>query len=331
MVDRLRRASPLVLAAFAVVYFVWGSTFLAIRVALHGFPPFLLNGLRLSSAGVAMLAWAAIRREPWPRLRVALHAVGVGLLLPTVGNTSVTLGATHVPSGLVALLVGSIPLFMALLGALGAAGPPTPVRRRQWLGLLLGFVGIALLVASKPARSDVHMSGWEPVLWALVPIAGSFSWAWGSLWSRRVEMPASPVIATGLGLAVGGLALLGLAAARGDVARCEPAAVTPGAWLALAYLSAFGSIAGFSAYLFLLRRVSPTLVSTYAFVNPVVALLLGWAFAGESLAPMALGAAVLVVGAVAVIVTAPAATPRPVPRPVADVRPDTRDGASAEA
>ncbi len=310
MVDRLRRAAPLVLVAFAVVYLVWGSTFLAIRVALHGFAPFLLNGLRLSSAGLAMLAWAAARREPWPTPRVALNSIATGLLLPTVGNTSVTLAETHVPSGLVALLVGSIPLFMALLGAIGAAGPATPVRRRQWLGVLLGIAGVAMLVASKPARNDVHMSGWEPVLWALVPIAGSLSWAWGSLWSRRVEMPASPVISTGLGLSVGGVALLAIAAARGDVARFDPAAVSASAWLALGYLSVFGSIAGFSAYLFLLRRASPTLVSTYAFVNPVVAMLLGWAFAGESLAPMTLAAAVLVVGAVAVIVTAPPAVAR---------------------
>jgi drug/metabolite transporter (DMT)-like permease len=313
VVDRLRGASPLVLAAFAVVYLVWGSTFLAIRMALDTIPPFALNGLRLSSAGACMLLWALLRREPWPNARAARNAIVTGLLLPTVGNTAVTLGTTHVPSGLVALLVGSIPLFMAALGALGAAGPRTSIRPRQWAGLLAGFAGIGLLVASKPARHDVAMHGWEPVLWALVPVLGSLSWAWGSLWSRRVEMPASPVISTGLGLAVGGAAMLAGSVASGDWARLDVSRVSATAWAALAYLSVFGSVLGFSAYLFLLRRVSPTMVSTYAFVNPVVAMLLGLAFAGERFTPLALGASGLIVAAVAILVTTPAATARAAP------------------
>lgn len=307
MVERIRRASPVLLAAFAVIYLVWGSTFIAIRFALHGIPPIVLNGLRLFSAGALMLAWAMVRREPWPHARAGRNAVVTGLLLPTVGNTSVTLGATHVPSGLVALLVGSIPLFMALLGAFGAAGPRVPVRKRQWLGLLVGFAGIALLVASKPARADVISVGWSPVLWSLVPVMGAFSWAWGSMWSRSVEMPTSPVVSTGLGLFVGGAALIVLAALRGDFARFDPALVTPLAWASLAYLSLFGSVLGFSAYLFLLRRVSPAMVSTYAFVNPVVALLLGGVFAGETLTRMGLVASGLIVGAVAILVTSPPA------------------------
>lgn len=309
------------LAAFAVIYLVWGSTFLSIRIALHGIPPFVLNGLRLFSAGALMLAWALVRREPWPAARPARNAVVTGLLLPAVGNTSVTLGTTHVPSGLVALLVGSIPLFMALLGVLGAAGPPVPVRKRQWLGLFVGFAGIALLVASRPARADVVNVGWTPVLWALVPVLGSLSWAWGSLWSRSVEMPASPVVSTGLGLFVGGAALIALAAVRGDFAGFHPADVRVTEWAALAYLSLFGSVLGFSAYLFLLRRVSPSMVSTYAFVNPVVALVLGGLFAGETLTRTGLVASALIVGAVAILVTSPAAPVRAATRrdPVAAV------------
>lgn len=301
MVERLRERGILakVLVAFACVYFIWGSTFLAIRIAIVTLPPLLMCAVRLLSAGLVLLAWARLTGAPWPRGAELRNAAWVGVLLPAIGNGAVTLGTTRVPSGLVALLVATIPLWMALLGSFGrdAVRPSA----RALAGLLLGFGGIALLLG--PSLANAARAEF-PALWALIPVAGSLSWSWGSLWSRRVRMPASPLASTGVGMLAGGAFLLFASAAAGEFARFDPARVTWQSAAALAYLSAFGSVVGFSAYLYLLRHVPPGLVATYAFVNPVVAMALGWAFAGETLSGRSLAAAALVIVAVALITTA---------------------------
>lgn len=301
MVERLRERGILakVLVAFACVYFIWGSTFLAIRIAIETLPPLLMCAARLLSAGLVLLAWARVTGAPWPKGAELRNAAAVGVLLPAIGNGAVTLGTTHVPSGLVALLVATIPLWMALLASFGrdAVRPSA----RAIAGLLLGFGGIALLLG--PSLANAARAEF-PAVWALIPIAGSLSWSWGSLWSRRVRMPASPLASTGAGMLAGGVFLLAASAALGEFARFEPARVTWGSVAALAYLSAFGSVVGFSAYLYLLRYVPPSLVATYAFVNPIVAMALGWAFAGEALSGRSLTAGALVVVAVALITTA---------------------------
>jgi drug/metabolite transporter (DMT)-like permease len=294
-----RRWLTLVLVCFAVIWFVWGSTFLAIRIAIADLPPVLMCGLRLLLAGALLLAWAALTRAPLPSPREARHAALVGLMLPAAGNGSVTVSELHVPSGIVALLVATIPLWMALLASFGPHAMPPAGRAR--LGLVLGFGGILLLIG--PGLLDAARAEFSP-WWALLPVAGSLSWAWGSLWSRRVALPVSPVASTGIGLAAGGVVLLALAVPSGDWARFEPAAVGAAAWAALLYLAVAGSVLGYSAYLFLLREVAPGKVATYAFINPVVAMALGWAFAGEALSPRTLQAAVIVVVAVALITTA---------------------------
>lgn len=305
MVERLRERGILakVLVAFACVYFIWGSTFLAIRIAIVTLPPLLMCAVRLLSAGLVLLAWARVTGAPWPRGAELRNAAWVGVLLPAIGNGAVTLGTTRVPSGLVALLVATIPLWMALLASFGRdAVRPSG---RALAGLLLGFGGIALLLG--PSLANAARAEF-PALWALIPVAGSLSWSWGSLWSRRVRMPASPLASTGVGMLAGGAFLLVASAAAGEFARFDPARVTWQSAAALAYLSAFGSVVGFSAYLYLLRHVPPGLVATYAFVNPVVAMALGWAFAGETLSGRSLAAAALVIVAVALITTAKAAS-----------------------
>lgn len=303
MPEALRGPRAVLLLAFASIWLVWGSTFLVIRWAIDGIPPILMCGLRLFAAGAAILVWARATGQPWPRGVEWRNAALVGLLLPGIGNASVTLAISHVPSGLVALLVSTIPLWMGLLATLGQHSDPPG--GRAVFGLALGFAGIALLIG--PGLVTGHDAVLSP-LWALVPVFGSLSWAWGSLWSRRTRLPGSPLVSTGIGLTVAGLALLLLAAGLGDFARWQPAAVPVHAWASLAYLAVFGSVIGFSAYLYLLRRVPPAVVATYAFVNPIVALLLGFLLAGEVLSPRTLAATVVVLGAVLLIVTAPPAS-----------------------
>ena len=301
MPEATRGSRTLLLLAFASIWFVWGSTFLVIRFAIDGIPPILMCGLRLFAAGLALLVWARVSGQSWPRGVEWRNAALVGLLLPGIGNASVTLGIAHVPSGLVALLVSTIPLWMGLLSSLGRDAEPPATQAVA--GLALGFAGIALLIG--PGLLTGHDPSMSP-LWALLPIGGSLSWAWGSLWSRRARLPASPLVSTGIGLTAAGVGLLLLAVPLGDVAAWRPAAVPASAWWSLAYLAAFGSVLGFSAYLYLLRRVAPAVVGTYAFVNPIVAMALGFVFAGELLTPRTLTAAAIVLAAVLLIVTAPA-------------------------
>lgn len=310
MVEKLRERGILakVLVAFGCVYFIWGSTFLGIRIAIESLPPMLMCAVRLLSAGLVLLAWARATGSAWPRGEALRNAAIVGVLLPAIGNGAVTLGTTHVPSGLVALLVATIPLWMALLASFGRDAVRPTVR--AVVGLLMGFGGIALLLG--PALANAAQAEF-PAAWALIPVAGALSWSWGSLWSRRVRMPASPLASTGVGMLSGGVFLLVVSAAVGEFARFDASLVTWRSVGALAYLSVFGSVVGFSAYLYLLRHVPPATVATYAFVNPVVAMALGWLFAGEVLSPRSLAAGALVIAAVALITTARAASPSPAP------------------
>ncbi|MFN8587592.1 MAG: EamA family transporter [Candidatus Eisenbacteria bacterium] len=301
MVEELRERGllPRVLVAFACIWLVWGSTFLAIRIAIEHLPPLLMCAIRLLLAGAVLFAWAKATGVAWPEGRQLRHAALVGILLPAMGNTSVTIGVQHMPSGLAALMVSTIPLWMALLASFGrGAVRPAP---QVIAGLLLGFAGIVLLIG--PGLVDARRAEFSP-LWALVPIAGSVSWAWGSLWSRRVSMPASPLLATGVGMLAGGACVLVLSAALGEFGRVRLAEVPAHSWAALLYLVAFGSVVGFTAYLYLLRVAPPAIVSTYAFVNPVVAMALGWAVAGEALTSRTLVAAAVVLVAVVLITTA---------------------------
>lgn len=287
------------MASFVAVYLIWGSTYLAIRIALGGLPPLLLCALRQGSAGVIMLVWARARGDAWPRAGVEWrNAAAVGLLLLGVGNATVTVGEMRVASGLVALIVAAVPLWMALFAAAGPRGvPPGP---RAVAGLLVGFGGIALLIGPGLAV-EAHRTA---SLWALIPLAGTVSWAWGSLWSRRARLPASPVMSTAIGLLAAGAALAGVSAATGEWRGFAPAHAGVAALAALAYLSVFGSVVAFSAYLHLLRRVPPAKAATYAFVNPVVALALGAWFGGEAFSPRALVAAALVIASVALTIGA---------------------------
>jgi drug/metabolite transporter (DMT)-like permease len=302
MLERARaHRRLLIVLSFACIWLVWGSTFLSIRLILGSIPPLLLCGLRLVLAGVLLVGVALVTRQPLPRGAQWGRAALVGILLPGMGNATVSLGVAHLTTGLVALLVATIPLWMALFGSFGpGAERPTGARLA---GLVMGFAGVVLLIGPRIGPVD---GAPIDLRWALVPVVGSLSWAWGSMWSRRVELPSSGVYSTAIGAFAAGAAHLTTSVLAGDLAHWSPAAVPWAAWAGLVYLAVFGTVLGFGAYLYLLKRVSPAVVATYAFVNPVVAMTLGSWVLGESLTGRTFSAAALVLGAVVLITFAPA-------------------------
>lgn len=289
-----RTISPVTLiAAFAAVYIIWGSTYLAIRLAMETLPPFGMIGLRFGIAGVLMLAWAGLRGTPRPTARQLGWASVVGLLLPFGGTGAVVWATQYLDSGLVALLVAMEPLWMAVLmmawpGVDGRPGMTT------WAALGLGFAGAVLLAApgNVLGTGGVHL----PSL--IVLMAGCLSWAGGSLVARNVELPASQTVNSGLQMLVGGAALCVWGALRGELQVFDPSAATWTSMGAFLYLIVFGSIVAFSAYTWLIRTVSPTWVSTHTYVNPVVAIFLGWLIANEVVGPRMLVASGLILGSV---------------------------------
>jgi drug/metabolite transporter (DMT)-like permease len=283
-----------VLGAFGAIYLVWGSTYLAIRIGIESLPPFLMAGLRFFTAGILLYAWAAPRsrgRPTWVHWR---ETAILGTLMMFGGNGIVTWAEQVVPSGIAAVLITTVPLWMVLLDALLFRAPRPS--RLVWLGLLLGFSGVVVLIGpSRGSGGDVHVLG------ALALVGASFSWALGSLRSRRAQVPSSPFLAAAMEMIGGGLVLVAVGTVSGEWARLDPAAVSLRSMVAFAYLVCFGSILALSAYLWLLRVTTATAVATYAFVNPVIAVLLGWMVLDESLGARSIGAAALIVGAVGLL------------------------------
>jgi drug/metabolite transporter (DMT)-like permease len=308
-------------AAFAAVYVIWGSTYLAIHFAIQTLPPFWMAATRFLLAGVVLYVWARLRGAARPTAVHWRSAAIVGGLLLLGGNGGVVWAQQHVPTGLTALLVATVPVWMVLLDGVGRGWrrPATQVL----LGIGLGLAGVALLVG--PGR----FAGGEAIdpRGALVLVLASLCWATGSLYSRRAPLPASPLLGIAMEMVAGG-ALLALAGAlAGESGRLDLAAASPRSLLAVAYLVVFGSLVGFTAYIWLLRVTRPALVATYAYVNPVVAVLLGWAFAGEPLTGRTLLAAAIIVGGV-VLITTHRAAPREAP---ATAGQDAEDDAVEEA
>lgn len=291
MKKRTPRHLILLILSFAAIYLIWGSTYLAIRVGVASLPPLLMAGGRFLLAGGLLLLWARLRGDRFPSLRQWGASLVIGALLFTTGNGLVTWAEKTVESGTAALLIATVPIFMVLLGALwferGPVGWPVA------LGLLLGFLGVWVLV--DPAAGVTDPFG------ASLLIGASFSWAMGSHLARRLSLPRAPVLAVGAQMITGGLLLLLCASLRGEWAEFDPAGVTPAAILAVLYLAIPGAIVAYSAYVWLLRHASMAAVSTYAFVNPLVAVLLGWAFLNEAVSERLLVALGLIIGAVVLL------------------------------
>jgi drug/metabolite transporter (DMT)-like permease len=288
--------------AFLILYVVWGSTYLGIKWVVEGIPPFLAAGVRQALAGAALFLWARGRGVGWPTRREWREALVVGTLLLTVGNGLVNWAGQRVPSGLTSLVVASLPVWMVGLEWWRDGVVP---RARTLGGVVLGSVGIIALVWTAGGIGAAQGSARSTLLGTGALLVASFSWAVGSLYSRRsTARNRHGTMATGMEMLCAGALLLPLSVLTGDVARFSWDAVGLRSWLAFAYLVVFGSIIAFSAYTWLLRVTSPSKVSTYAYVNPVVAVFLGTTLGGEALTPGLLVAAGLVLGAV-VLITLP--------------------------
>ncbi len=304
-----------VVLAFLTLYLVWGSTYLAIKWVVEDVPPFVAATMRHGVAGLVLFLWATRRGVRWPTVAECRVALVVGTLLLAVGNGLVNWAGSRVPSGLTSLIVASLPIWMVALEWWREGVVPT---RRTLAGVALGSAGIAALVWTAGGIGAARGSALSTLLGTAALLCASCSWALGSFISRRAARHPDGVFATSLEMLAASAVLLLVSVLVGDVAALEPHTVGRRAWLSLAYLIVFGSIMGFSAYTFLLRVTSPSKVSTYAYVNPLVAVFLGTTLGGEALTPGLLMAAGLVLAAV-VLITLP--TTRMVRRTVGVQRP----------
>lgn len=301
----------LLLAAFAAVYVIWGSTYLAIRIGVETIPPMMLAGLRHFTVGVVLyplLRWKTGVRP------TAIHwktAAVTGCLLLFVGNGGVCWAEQVVPSGITALLVAMVSLWLVIVDWLRPGGHrPVP---KVLLGIVLGFAGVALLVG------PVHLGGSERVdlRGVAVLVVACFGWACGSIYSKHGGMPGSALLGVAMQGLAGGAVLLVASLVSGEFHRFHFAAVSGRSWIALAYLAVIGSGVGFTSYLYILQKSTAARVATYALVNPVVALLLGWLFADEVVSLRTIVAAVIILTAVVLVITAPHRPQERVQEPVA--------------
>lgn len=287
-------------AAFASIYIIWGSTYLAILYAVETIPPFLMAGARFLVSGGLLYLWSRHRGAPKPTKLHWRNAVIAGGFLLLGGNGAVVWAEQYVPSGLTALLVSILPFWLVIIEWV------RPPRKRPTaavlVGLIVGFIGIIVLVGpgNVGGHGDVRPVG------ALVLILGSLSWAIGSFWSRDARLPESGLLTTGMEMLGGGILLLIVGLVSGELSGFDIHHVSRASAIGLAYLITFGSLLGFTSYIWLLDKVSPARLGTYAYVNPIVAVVLGWGIAGEKLSMRTGIAAAIVICAVALITTAKA-------------------------
>ena len=288
-----------VILAFAAIYVIWGSTYLAIRFAIETMPPFGMAAVRFLVAGALMHAWLRTRGGLAPTLVQWRSGAISGTLLLVGGNGAVVVAEQWVPSGLVALIVATVPMWMVLLDArFGSGDRPS---RRAVIALMLGFLGVGVLAGSP----GVGAGGRTEFLGASLVLVGSICWAIGSIVSRYLENPPRPAMLVSTQMLSGGAIFTLLSLASGELAGFSLLDVSPRSWWALLYLIIAGAIVGYAAYVWLLTVVLPSRVATYAYVNPVVALFLGWALADEPLTPRSMLAAAIILASVVVITTDP--------------------------
>jgi drug/metabolite transporter (DMT)-like permease len=294
-----RGASSLLLVSFAAVYVLWGATFFAIRIGIESFPPLVLAGLRHLSVGLVFYPIFRHVSGEKPTLRQWRTTIVTGILLLLCGNGTVSWAEKIIPSGIAALLVATVTLWMVLVDWFRPGGTrPAP---RVLVGLVLGFAGMALLVGPK------HLGGSERIspYGALALVLASLAWAVGSIYSKHHPIPNSAMLGVAMQMMAGGAALLIVAGISGEFRELHLAEVTLRSWLALLYLAVFGSAMGFSAYIYILKHGTAAHVATYAFVNPVVALFLGWLLGGEALTLRTILASAVILTAVILVITMP--------------------------
>jgi drug/metabolite transporter (DMT)-like permease len=287
-----------ILAAFAAIYLIWGSTYLGIAIAIQTTPPFVMAGVRFVIAGLVLYAWMRLRGAPRPTRANWIAATIVGGLLLLGGNGAVVWAEQRVPSGIAALLVATLPVWLVLLDWARPKG--TRPSGLVLGGLALGLVGVGALVGPASLMGGNRID----VLGALVLMGGSISWAAGSLYSKQAALPASSALGMAMQMLAGGALLLLAGTVAGEWRAVDIGAISPASAGAILYLIVFGSLIGFTAYMWLLRVAPPARVATYAYVNPVVAVFLGWLVLAEPISARTVLAAAIIVGAVALIVSA---------------------------
>lgn len=298
MESKAHRPTWKTLLAFAIIYFVWGSTFLFIRIGVREIPPLLFAAMRFTVAGLVLYGWMVARGEPSPTRRQWFSASLLALLIFVFDYGLLFWAEIRVPSGIAAVMMATIPVFIALFEIV--------ILRTQRLtfrltfALLLGIAGVAVLVSR-----SLNLGG-APIdtIGALALIVASISWSLAAVLTRKLELPPSKVMSAGVQTLAGGVMLTLAAAAFGEFGHFHPLTFSRGAWFALLYLIVFGSIVGFTAYVWLIHHESPTKVGTYAYVNPVVAVLVGYFVGGEALGARTVVGTICVLISVVVITTA---------------------------
>ena len=285
------------LLAFAIIYFVWGSTFLAIRVGVREVPPFLLAGIRFLVAGIVLFGWTVARGERRPSRSEWASVSLLAVLIFVIDYGLLFWAEQRVPSGIAAVMMATIPVFMALSEIIFLR--TQRLTMRLGLALLIGLGGVAVLVIRSLdlGGAPVDRRG------AVALLIASISWSVASAFARKLPLPSSKVMSSGAQMLTGGVFLALTSTALGEFRNFHPSSVSRGAWLALLYLIVAGSIIAFTAYVWLIHHESPTKVGTYAYVNPVVAVLLGYLLGGEALGPRTILGTLFVLISVVVITT----------------------------
>jgi drug/metabolite transporter (DMT)-like permease len=294
-----RPASWKILLAFAIIYFVWGSTYLAIRVGVDEVPPFLLAAGRFFVSGIVLYGWMRLKGIPSPSARQWAGASLLGALIFLVDYGCLFWAEQRVPSGIAAVVLATIPVFITLLEIIFLRTQRLTIR--LGLALLMGLSGVAVLTVHSLSFGGVPINR----AGALALLVAAFTWSVATILTQRLDLPASKPMSAAVQMLTGGAQLFLLAAVSGEFAGFHPQAVSAKAWFALLYLIVAGSIVGFTAYVWLLHHESPTKVGTYAYVNPVVAVALGYLVGGEAVGPRMLVGALLVVISVITITTTP--------------------------
>lgn len=285
-----------IIAAFATVYIIWSSTYLAIGYAVETIPPFLMAGMRFLLAGGIMFGWMRLRGTPMPSRIEWRSAFVIGALLLVGGNGGVSWAEQFVPTGLASLLVAAVPLWVVLIDWLRPGG----IRpgRSTVIGVLIGLAGMALLVSQRD-------SGDKPIqlVGLIALIIAPICWAGGTVYGRYARLPSSPLLSTGIQMLAGGALLFLLGTVTGEWQQFDISRISTTSIIAFFYLVTFGAIIAFTAYIFLLKHTTPARAATYAYVNPPLAVLLGWVLRGETLTPGMIVAAGIIVAAVFIIIT----------------------------
>lgn len=293
------RNLAMLIAAFAAVYIFWGSTYLAIKYAIETLPPFLMAGMRFTIAGAILFLIARYSKDyETPKLAHWKTSFIVGTLLLLFGNGGVVFAEKYISSSIAALLVATEPFWIVLLSWLWLKKSRPNLKVVS--GLILGFFGVFLLLSGQPAHgSEANYS--KQFFSAAAIILAAMCWATGSIYGLRASVPKSAVLTAGMQMFAGGLVLLTVSFISGEMFNFNVAEVSTNSWLGFIYLIIFGSLIGYTAYSWLLKNAQPAMVSTYAYVNPVIAVFLGWLIAGESFTTQMLVGAGIIVGSVVLL------------------------------